>query len=228
MAMISSKKFLSTKSAGKLPSSLKDHPYFRDNKYLEKIFPKIGLKNDRVRNAYKDPQFGMLDLVFSAAGTQCFYDLATMSMRGALSCMHWANSHSTHVIGSVVDPFCAIIYLTDRKHTKYGRSIIKRSLVRLLAKSNDHTPHLFIERPYTKSDNTDPFRYANKCNNPNEISTVFANYLSSKTGLEVRHTGSVYIPAYIPHHKSLAKLTYRENSISDFGLGYYEFWDWIL
>ena len=63
--MISSKQFLASKAAKKLPTSITAHRHFRDNKRIPKIFPQLGLPNDRVKNFYNDPEFGMLDLVFS-------------------------------------------------------------------------------------------------------------------------------------------------------------------
>jgi hypothetical protein len=220
--MTSVKRFLSTKSAQKLPESIKSHEYFSQYKSVPKIFPQIGLPNDRVRNAYNDPEFGQLDLVFSSSGGRGLYDLATMSMRGAMSCMHFENRHSTHLIGSIVDPFCAIIYLTDRKRTEYGRSIIKRSLVRLIAKYKDNSPCIYIERPYTKSKNTDPQIYDNRCDNYAQICEVFKRYLQSKTDIEISHAGSPYIGGYIPKFQPLQSvLKENEYSMSDSGYAYH-------
>jgi len=216
--MISSKNFLKSKTAQKLPPAIKNHTVFSTCTNLVKIFPQIGLPNDYVRNAYIDPAFGKLDLVFSSDGVRGLWDLASMSMRGALSCMHWNNSHSTHLIGSVIDPFCGIIYLTDNKKTEYGRSIMKRSLVRLVQKGD--SPCLFIERPYTKTDNTDPQVYNNKCVNPGEIVDVFKKYLSSKVGLEVRSPWSPYLRLQMPYSSLFDSMPSAEQSLSDFGLGY--------
>jgi hypothetical protein len=212
--MISSAKFLSSRFGKRLPVWIRTHSWFTANPTITKVFPQIGLTNDYVKEAYNDPVYGKLDLVFASDGVSGLWDLATMSMRGVLSCMHWDNRHSTHLIGTIVDPFTAVIYLTDNKKTPYGRSIIKRALVRLTYHYLNDAPVLFIERPYTKSVNTDPQAYNNRCGESVPVLLkLFKEYLESRTQIPVSKYSSNFL--YQPVHISFRDFTDAHFSMSD-------------
>lgn len=82
------------------------------------------------------------------------WDIATMSMRGISSCQSWTHQYSSHLIGSILDPYCGIIYITNGGNTKYGSKMLVRSIVRVVAKnknavdSNLNKHKLLIESPY--------------------------------------------------------------------------------
>lgn len=74
------------------------------------------------------------------------WDIATMSMRGIKSCQSWDSDMKSHLIGSIYDPCCGIIYLKCNQKNKYGSLMLARSVVRLV-KSGKNS--LFtIEDPY--------------------------------------------------------------------------------
>jgi hypothetical protein len=60
------------------------------------------------------------------------WDILSMSMRGIESCMRWDSSHAKCLVGSVLDPYAAVIYITDGKKTPYGPKMLYRSVVRLV------------------------------------------------------------------------------------------------
>lgn len=77
------------------------------------------------------------------------WDIATMSMRGIKSCQGWSSSHRSCLIGSVVDPYMGVAYITDGK-TFEGRGprMLVRSVVRLV---NARPPYSSLREPVLKS-----------------------------------------------------------------------------
>ena len=67
-------------------------------------------------------------IIFSSDGLNGAIDIGTMSSRGIKSCQSWENGQYKYcTIGSVVDPFVGIIYLTSgSKYNKYGSKMIRR------------------------------------------------------------------------------------------------------
>jgi hypothetical protein len=87
-----------------------------------------------------------LKLVFSSDGPQGMWDIATMSQgRGIMSCMNWSSDRATSLLGSMVDPFAGIIYITDGSKTKNGYKMLYRSVVRL---TEGDKKTILIERIY--------------------------------------------------------------------------------
>jgi hypothetical protein len=114
-----------------------------------------------------------MKVVFSSKGSQANWDMATMSMRGITSCQRWNHSMAKHLIGSIVDPNAAILYLTNGDDTKYGSKMIRRSVVRLVVDNKTQEKVLLMERIYpflTRSNFTDP-----------STLKVFKNFLTKKT-----------------------------------------------
>ena len=67
------------------------------------------------------------------------WDIATMSMRGINSCQAWGKIQSPALIGSILDPNMAIVYLTDGKaHKSYGQRMLARCVVRLVVPSSKY------------------------------------------------------------------------------------------
>jgi len=89
-----------------------------------------------------------LKIVFSGTGGKGLWDIATMSMRGINSCQRWENLHATALIGSLVDPYAGIIYLTDQTHTSYGTNMVRRSVVRFVVNKKNRRPAIMLERIY--------------------------------------------------------------------------------
>ncbi len=87
-------------------------------------------------------------IVFSSAGIEGAWDIATMSMRGIQSCQTWGSANASHLVGSIVDPCTAIIYLTSgSNHEGKGSKMMRRCIVRFLI-NEDNKPSLVLERMY--------------------------------------------------------------------------------
>lgn len=91
-------------------------------------------------------------VVFSSDGVDGAWDIATMSMRGITSCQSWDGDYRHCVIGSVIDPFVGIIYLTSGAEQKYGTKMMKRSLVRFVVNEETKKPYLIIDYMYPSLD----------------------------------------------------------------------------
>lgn len=87
-------------------------------------------------------------IVFSSDGKEGLWDILTMSMRGIKSCVRWDGAHKLTLIGSMADPYTAIIYLTSTKKEKLGTHMAKRCLVRFVIDSETEKPYLLIDRMY--------------------------------------------------------------------------------
>ena len=134
-------------------------------------------------------------LVFSSDGPDGIWDIATMSMRGIQSCQTWGTgqSNDAHVVGSMVDPFTGIIYITSgAKHGEYGTKMIRRCVVRFVVSDKTKKPKLMLERMYPAFDK-------GTCD-------TFMNFLREKTGNKYEviqncygggmgaNAGTVYVP----------------------------------
>lgn len=91
---------------------------------------------------------GDLQIVFASDGIEGAWDILTMSMRGISSCQAWNGSYAKCTIGSVVDPYTAIIYLTAGSKTEYGTKMIRRCVVRFAIDPTTRQPCLFLEFMY--------------------------------------------------------------------------------
>jgi len=128
----------------KYPAFIKNHKVFKDFPETINVFAKIGLKN-----CSEDIGKGR-SIVFSSKP----WDIATMSMRGISSCQSWTGSEGwilvmakSKLIGSIADPYCAIIFITNGKKTDCGNKMLSRSLVRLVV-DKDSKPYLLLEQNY--------------------------------------------------------------------------------
>jgi hypothetical protein len=193
--------------------------FIRENKTLrkfakqKKVFEKIGLKNcsESIGNGKK--------IVFSAAGNKGLWDIATMSMRGIASCQRWGSSHCEHLIGSMIDPYCGIIYITNGNKFKLGEKMLQRALVRFVINRRNEKPELFIERMYPRV-NEDYYGAKGKAKYSRSIEArdLFKEFLSRKTKLPVNHIlGDCEIPVSnavdcLLYDDDL-KLSYRDSGI---------------
>jgi hypothetical protein len=91
-------------------------------------------------------------ICFSSDNIDGLWDIATMSMRGIVSCQKWGKPQSKQVIGSIVDPFTGIIYLTSGTNTKYGSKMIRRCVVKFVVDRKAKKPYIGLERMYPDYD----------------------------------------------------------------------------
>ena len=150
---------------------------------------------------------------FSSDGAEGLWDIATMSMRGISSCQSWASAgggHSSHVVGSCVDPFTGIIYLTNGgKFNDYGSKMIRRCVVRFLVNNKTKVPFIGLEHMYPSMEQgaLDAFTGFLKERTDNKFDVV---YLEK----------GKYYNSYVPMSKVVAKLTAADQPYRDSGIGY--------
>lgn len=107
-------------------------------------------------------------IVFSADGADGLWDIATMSMRGVKSCQSWDGEYKHCTIGSVIDPYVGIIYLTSgAKFSDHGSRMMKRCIVRFVIDSTTNKPYLLLDNMYPNFDEN--------------VYKQFAKFLKSKT-----------------------------------------------
>jgi hypothetical protein len=85
---------------------------------------------------------------FSSDGMEGLWDIATMSMRGISSCQGWGKEYCGKLVGSIVDPFTGIIYLTSGTKTDYGSKMLRRCIVRFVVKERSKEPSIVIDTMY--------------------------------------------------------------------------------
>ncbi len=91
---------------------------------------------------------GKMNIVFSSDGLDGAWDILTMSMRGISSCQGWTGQYAKCTIGSVLDPFTGIIYLTSGSKTEHGSKMVRRCVVRFVVDSLVKRPCIFLEYMY--------------------------------------------------------------------------------
>ena len=204
----------------KLPDNISivgdNRPIFRKNESLFRVYNKliellqegnfVGLQ--RLEDTYQFKTFSsenipnnnQFKIVFSSDGVDGAWDIATMSMRGIQSCQNWNTGEYKHcTIGSVIDPFVAIMYLTSgEKYNEYGSKMIRRSIVRFIIDGKTKKPYLHIDNMYPSIDN--------------KIMNSFKNVLKKKTNnkFEIKSYSSYdsYEHSYIPLNSIREKLKY--------------------
>jgi hypothetical protein len=213
-------------------TSTKYPEFIRKSRTLQRfkrqsVFPEIGLDNCEEK-VTKGP-FKGYRIVFSSDGDRGLWDISTMSMRGITSCQRWDKDgyHCKKLIGSMLDPYTGIIYLTRGIKTSRGEKMEKRAVVRFILRQNK-TPMLFLERIYGIS--YVPPRYTRKhqlvpgtgvYENENVIVDLFSSLLKAKTGkkynVEYRYTSAA---SYIPLSSRVRPLSDAIRSYRDSGIGY--------
>jgi len=134
---------------------------------------KLNLKPDLGKN---------LSICFTSDGNKGYWDLATMSMRGVSSCMEWSSGNATSLIGTILDPYAGMVYITNGTSTKHGEKIIARSVVRLAVNQYSHKkqkPIILLEPIYTA---------AKDIANRSVYNAIFRSFISSmiKNKVEVK------------------------------------------
>lgn len=219
-------KLLASKSFERLPLFIKQNGIFNRISKIEKPFPSMGLRNSLER-CEEDFDGKPAYIGFTSSGITGLWDLATMSMRGVCSCMHWNNTHSYHLVGSVTDPFLGMVYITDNTRTPYGIAIRRRALVRVVYNRNTLETKLVIDRIYKDTGNTNPAVYDNKDPNHSAVRALFKKFLESKLEgkYKVMYPEDRYAEGHsysyvIPKSTSVDIIGPSYRSMVDCGLGY--------
>lgn len=139
-----------------------------------------------------------LQVVFSSDSDEGAWDIATMAMRGISSCQSWHAGRRSQLVGSITDPCCGIIYLTDGDEAEYGTDMLFRSIVRYVV-HKDLGPCLFLERIYSQLTEDE---YTIRT-----INMLFACMLYRRSGLPVIYNASMD-----------KNISLREISIPEFNL----------
>jgi hypothetical protein len=149
---------------------------------------------------------------FSSDGAEGAWDIATMSMRGINSCQTWGGGNATHIVGSIVDPFTGIIYLTSGvKFNEHGSKMMRRCVVRFVVDEKKKKPFLALERMYPSMEKSSLDAFVaflkEKTDNKFEI-----KYLDRGVG-----NGS---SSYVPMSKIVSSLTTYDQPYRDSGMEY--------
>ena len=114
-------------------------------------------------------------VVFSSDGGKGIWDIATMSMRGIYSCQSWDGCFRRNLIGSMVDPFVGIIYITDNTRLSRGSEMLYRAVVRYVVNRFTKKPAFMLEGIYVGDDiETD--------GNILMVKAIFVAFLKKKLG----------------------------------------------
>lgn len=148
---------------------------------------------------------------FSSNKTQGIWDIATMSMRGIQSCQTWGKDYAHALIGSIVDPFTGIIYLTTGEDSVGGKGtkMLRRCVVRFVVHKKTKKPFIGIERMFPSHDKM--------------VYDAFAAFIREKTGgkFEVKdlyNDGRGINGCVIPMNRHLmgfpeGRLSYRDSGV---------------
>jgi len=130
--------------------------------------PKLdNLANIKTFNAENIPENNKY-IYFSSDGLDGAWDIATMSQRGIRSCQSWNGAYKQCLVGSILDPYVAVMYYaSDKDDTNYGPKMIRRCVVRMIVNSKTREPALFLDYMYPSPDTN--------------ILNAFKNFLEEKT-----------------------------------------------
>lgn len=163
-----------------------------------------------------------LKVVFSGNGGKGLWDLATMSMRGLKSCQRWGNTHARCLVGSLIDPYAGIVYITNNNKTARGPKMLRRAVVRFVVHKKTGDPAIMLERIYPHDYNGGLHDYI--------TFNIFANFIASKTkskfkilyGEDKESITNYFIPKshpvdklieYTSNHGLSSALSYRDSKI---------------
>lgn len=136
---------------------------------------------------------GKSEITFSSDGIEGLWDIATMSMRGVESCQSWSGAYKSKLIGSIVNPYIGIIYLsTGKSHSKYGSRMVRRCVVKFVVDAITNKPTIYLDRMYPSfnQDVLDAFTSA--------IKSKISPSIAIKASLENGSAGEKY---FIPKSK---------------------------
>jgi hypothetical protein len=169
----------------KYPDTIRQASILQSVAKPKKIFRYLGLKNDSIQLTYTGAvpkEFrSKCQLNFSADGNKGYWDIATMSMRGIGSCMTWTKRNSRTLVGSLIDPYVGLIYISDDTKLKHGSRMLARSVVRFVVNVKLHRPALLLEQVYLATHirmaatTSDTMRISVQ-----NVSDTFKHYLTTK------------------------------------------------
>lgn len=188
------------------------------NKLNEKLRGGHFLAMEKIDNIYSFKDFSSKNVPslkykirFSSDGAEGAWDIATMSMRGIQSCQSWdTGGHSSHVVGSVADPFTGILYLTSgAKFNDYGSKMIRRCIVRFVVNERTQTPAILLERMYPSMEKSalDSFKTFLKEKTDNKFEVLYSD-------------GAARNNYYVPMSKIISKLPTHQQPYRDSGMAY--------
>jgi hypothetical protein len=197
-------------------------PYYKKNEGLFKVYNKINellrsgkfIAMEKLDNIQEFKNFSFKNIpnrkykiVFSSNDNDGVWDIATMSMRGISSCMSWDSANSRQLIGSIADPFTAIIYLTSGEKTDKGTKMLRRCVVRFLVDRKRKVPFIGIEKMYPSMDSS--------------TYKSFIAFLEERTKLNVKYLPNYpHSNSYIPKSKQIKSLNDEYQSYTDSGIEY--------
>lgn len=152
-------------------------------------------------------------IVFSSDNLDGLWDIATMSMRGIKSCQGWNGRFRAALVGSIIDPFVGIIYLTSGKDIDgFGSKMIKRCIVRYAVDNEAKKPIIVIDKMYPEFDEkaADLFTSFIKKKTENKIEVLTHPFNIDK---QFARFGCGKL--YIPNSKIQDKLSRRTKSYMD-------------
>lgn len=144
---------------------------------------------------FRKPEKKGYRVVFKVNGNEGAYNIATMSMRGIASCMSWFDDHSNSLIGSLLDPCCGVIYLTDGRETPLGERMIGRSVVRIVY-DNQANKYVILLEPCYKMLNQLSIDTIQQL----FVNSIKKNLKNSNTVVLADNRNSYYANRYCRHH----------------------------
>lgn len=198
--------------------------YFRKNEGFFRVYNKLSAELAALRckatlpKIEKNPYFKLFSsdnlpgdrfsIVFSSVGSDGLWDIATMSMRGISSCQRWNGAHKKCLIGSMIDPYVGILYLTaGTKFNELGSKMIRRCIVRFAVDDKTKKPFLLIDRMYPalSEEVLNKFISVVKTKTDNKYDVLYGPMLP----------GDMYRSSYIPESSATKKLVGNTASYKD-------------
>ena len=139
------------KGQGLLRSLNQINETLKDNKFVQLKAPD-NLPSFKTFSAVNIPAKGNSRIVFSSTDPEGLWDIATMSMRGIASCQSWDSDYPKCLIGSILDPFVGIIYLTSGAKQEHGTKMVRRCMVRFAINEKTMKPVIVLDRMYPSLD----------------------------------------------------------------------------
>lgn len=143
---------------------------------------------------------------FTSEGAEGIWDIATMSMRGISSCQTWDEGvgNGAKVVGSMIDPFTAIIYLTTgEQYNTFGSKMIRRCIVRYVIDREGNKPYLLLEKMYPALNEPTLNTFVTAIRDRSKDLPVF---YSGDIGVNASTYGSKISQSYIPLAEELKKI----------------------
>jgi len=233
------KSFITTTPNGKVNLSLPNDLYYNDVLFMKrgtsllKIYEKFNsiLRENKflvlkdISQSFQFKNFSSINIPskemlvkFSSDQEEGVWDIATMSMRGISSCQTWVNGNSNDakVVGSMIDPFTGIIYLSsDGTVTNYGSRMIRRCIVRYVIDSNIKKPYILLEKMYPafEKPSLDTFIKAIKSRVP-----TIEVYYTVDVGEKANRSGTKLSYSYVPLSDEIKMLSLGSHPYCDSGL----------